>query len=139
MFIRLGEFIQFGFQVSHIFGHPEFATRCRSVSLDFADSFNLCQIAPDRGGTTPSRHVRDFEAHQCKLGRSYLVGTTRVARTVRDARSRLNVLSWWLRCRLATDPRRGQTNDQQQTETSFHFDSPDRTNSLHADETDRVL
>jgi len=34
------------------------------ICLDVHNPFNLFQIAPDRGGTTPSRHVRDFKRDQ---------------------------------------------------------------------------
>ena len=64
MLVGLGVLGQL-FQVLGIVrGHLETADRFVDVGLDLGDAFNLLQVASNRGGTTPSDHVGDFETDE---------------------------------------------------------------------------
>lgn len=64
MGIGLGILFQFRFIVHAGFGELEAASLFFGVGYDVGYTVNFGQIASDRGGTTPSDHVGDFEADQ---------------------------------------------------------------------------
>ena len=68
--IRFREFLQFRLVVDVWFGDFEAAYTVLDIRLDVGDTVDFRQIASDRGGTGTSRHVGNFERHQCVLGRS---------------------------------------------------------------------
>jgi hypothetical protein len=67
MSVRFCELSQFRFIIDVWIRHLEAAHKIGRVGLDIFDTVNFFQIAPDRGGTTPSDHVRYFERDQCEL------------------------------------------------------------------------
>ncbi len=65
--VRLGELCKLRLIVEIWFRDLERTSLIRGIGFNVDNTFDFFQIASDRGGTTPSRHVRYFEAHQCKL------------------------------------------------------------------------
>ena len=67
--VRIGfrKFCQLGFIVHAWFRHFEATGTIPHVSFDINDSVDSFQIAPDRGGTIPSKHVGNTEAHENNL------------------------------------------------------------------------
>ena len=91
MGVSLGELIQFGFQVEVFVLELESTQILDNISFNIRNTFNLGQIASDRGGTTISNHRRQLErdelnafrqlcrltgSHRLGLNRSTLLGAT---------------------------------------------------------------
>ncbi len=64
MGVGLGKFSQSREVVAVRLGNLKAAQTLGNVRLNFHDAVDFFQIASDRGGAAPSRHVRDFEGHQ---------------------------------------------------------------------------
>ena len=69
MRVGLGEFFELRLVVDVRFRELERAGAIGDVCFDFGHTVNLLQVASDRGGTAPSRHVGHFEFHERKRRR----------------------------------------------------------------------
>ena len=69
MAVGFRELCEFGFVVNVRIGNLEGTRSPRDVGLDITDALDFGQIASDRGGTAPSRHVGHFETDQCDIFR----------------------------------------------------------------------
>ena len=58
--VGLGELFDLIQVLSIVFRNAEAREQIVNVGLDVLDAVDLLQIAPNRGGTAPSHHVRHF-------------------------------------------------------------------------------
>lgn len=106
--VCLREFCQLRLVVDVWFGHLEGTNAIWGVSFDIDNTIDFRQIASDRGGAAPSRHVWDFEGDQRELRRC------RIDRTALWRRN------GHIGCRFAAKPSCRQASGQQHECSSIH-------------------